>query len=96
MPQIIGCDGRPHKLCPVQSYENYINHLHPDSDELWQQPFKKIPNNAMSQSWYESIHLGHNPMEKFMGNLSQICQLLDYYTNHCIRVTGTTKLTREN
>ena len=42
------------------------------------------------------FHLGHNPMKTFMGNLSQICQLLDYYTNHCIRITGTTKLTREN
>ena len=37
--------------------------------------------------------MGHNPMEKFIGNLSKVCNLSDYYTNHCI---GTTKLTREN
>ena len=46
MPQIVGSDGRPHKMCPVRSYENYINHLHPDSDELWQQPLKHIPKDV--------------------------------------------------
>ena len=34
------------------------------------------------------VQLGHNQIEKFMGRISQICDLSDHYTNHCIRVTG--------
>ena len=95
MPQILDVDGKPHKMCPVRSYENYINHLHKDSDELWQQPLKKIPRKE-DDPWYKAKHVGHNPMEKFMSNLSEKCELPDYYTNHCIRVTGTTRLMRRN
>ena len=40
--------------------------------------------------------LGHNPVKKFMGVLSKLCSLLDYYNNHCIIVMETTNLTRNN
>ena len=96
MPQLRNADGTKHKLCPVRSYENYINHLNPNSEWLWQQPLRAIPSNPFNTVWYKLGQLGHNPLEKFMGNLSTICQLSDYYTNHCIRVMGATNLTRMN
>ena len=27
MPQILTAEGKPHKMCPVHSFVNYINHL---------------------------------------------------------------------
>ena len=35
MPQILDRNGHPHCLCPVKSYENYINHPHDECDSLW-------------------------------------------------------------
>ena len=96
MPQIMKEDGAPHKMCPVRSYEKYTAHLSPNSDFLWQQPLKKIPTNPFNLVWYKSKQLGHNSLENFMGNLSTICQLSDYYTNPCIHVTGITNLTHKN
>ena len=32
MPQVFDEDGKPHKMCPVHSFENYINHLNPKID----------------------------------------------------------------
>lgn len=94
MPQIIDpSTGRPHRLCPVRSFENYLSRLNPKVHRLWQQPLKRMPT-ARDVTWYKAVPLGHTPLEKFMSKLSTQCNLDDYYTNHCIRVTGTTNLFR--
>ena len=49
MPQVFNPDGSPHQLCPIISYENYINHLNPKIPNLWQQPLKKFPDNPWIQ-----------------------------------------------
>ena len=41
MPQVLDIDGKPHRLCPVCSFENYLGHLDPKIDSLWQCPLKK-------------------------------------------------------
>ena len=79
-------------LCVVQSFEIYIGHFNPKINNLWQRPLKKKQGDV----WYSSIPQGHNPIEKFMSKLSSSCELSDYYTNHCFRVTGATNLTRSN
>ena len=61
----------------------------------WQRPLKNKPKDS-KPVWYAASVLGHNPIEKFMANMSTICNLSDYYTNHCIRITGATNLTRSN
>ena len=38
MPQILGEDGKPHKLCPVQHFENNLSHLGPKIPNLWKPP----------------------------------------------------------
>ena len=38
--------------------------------------------------------MGKNPLSKFMTNVSINCGLSRVYTNHCIRVPGTSILTR--
>lgn len=92
MPQILDIDGRPHRLCPVRSFENYMQKLNPNINNLWQTPFKKA--KFEDQFWYKAVPLGHNPLDTFMSKLSKICELSQRYTNHCIRVTGITQLLR--
>ena len=43
MPQMTNPDGSVSKMCPVRSYENYINFLDPKANFLWQRPKNKIP-----------------------------------------------------
>ena len=95
MPQMLNSQGTPHHLCPVRSFENYTSHLNPKIESLWQRPLINKPSDP-SAPWYTAVPLGHNPIEKFMSKLSTTCSLSDYYTNHCIRVTGATNLTRSN
>ena len=66
MPQLLHQNGHPHRMCPVRSFENYINHLNPNINALWQRPLNKPKSNI----WYAASVLGHNPFEKFMAKLS--------------------------
>ena len=91
MQQILAANGQPHKLYPVRSFENYISHLNSNCKSLWQEPLKKIKKDG---PWYKKIPLGHNTLEKFLGRLSVKCDLSEYYTNHCIRVSGITNFKR--
>ena len=45
---------------------------------------------------YSKQHYGHNTLDHFMQKLCKDMNLSQYYTNHCILVTGITNLTRTN
>ena len=94
MPQMKNTDGSIAKMCPVRSYENYVNALDKKVNFLWQRPKNKIPKYG--SPWYTPTQVGHNTHEKFMGKLSTNVQLSQHYRNHCIRVSGITNLTRGN
>ena len=81
------------KLCPVRSYTLYFEHLNPENEFLWQLELRKI-NPEKPDIWYGLGHIGKNPLAKFMTNVSINCNLSQMYTNHCIRVTGASILTR--
>lgn len=95
MPQMLDTDGRPHKMCPVRSYENYIHKLNPANKSLWQTPIDRL-KNLDKPVWYKNETMGHNPLDTFMSKLGKMCNLSQHYTNHCIRVTGATNLFRGN
>ena len=96
MPEMKDPDtGYPHNLCPVPSFQNYISKLNPKLISLWQQPLKHQPND-ISAPWYKAEPVGHNPIDKFFCKFSKDCKLSKHYMNHCIRVTGTTNLSRSN
>ena len=94
MHQMLDTNGQPHKYCPICSFENYVGHLNPNVKNLWQTPINKL-SDLSKQVWYMPEGMGHNPIEKFMGKMSKMCQLSQHYTNHCIRVTGGTRLQRD-
>ena len=60
---------------------------------MWQKPKQKIPKEG---PWYDASPVGHNTLEKFMGRISDLLKekISQRYTNHCIRVTGTTNLSK--
>ena len=47
MPQLLDTNGRPHKLCPVRLFENYLAHLNPKINKLWQCPLNKKQNDIV-------------------------------------------------
>ncbi|VDI27689.1 Hypothetical predicted protein [Mytilus galloprovincialis] len=74
--------------CPVKSYETYISKLHP----LWQRPKESF--NDDDTIWYCNSRLGEKTLAKFMTKLSEGAKLSQIYTNHSIRATGATILTK--
>ena len=80
-------------MCPVKSFREYLSHLHPDNKMLWAHALEKL-DPLHSEIWYGKQYIGRNPLAKFMSEVSEKCNLLQKYTNHSIRVTGCTVLTR--
>ena len=93
IPQVLNADGTPHKLCPVRSYENYINLLNEKLDNLWQKVNTRNVRKGV-MPYFNAVPVGKNPHSTFMSDLSELLNLSKRYTNHSIRVTGTTNLTR--
>ena len=83
------------KMCPLCSFKLYLSHLNNDNKFLWQTPNVK-PKDPNSPVWYTKGHLGKNTLGQFMTQLSTDVGLSKIYTNHCIRVTGTSILSRCN
>ena len=88
-------ENRDDKLCPVRSFKMYLSHLHLENDHMWQMPNYNLRDKS-SNVWYTKSHLGKNKLGPFMKDISVKCQLSKIYTNHCIRVTGASILTRCN
>ena len=73
MPSIKNADGSVHALCPVRSFENYITHLNPQTNWLWQKPLKEFPVD-ITKPWYEKRKVGRNTHDSFMGTFVKIVQ----------------------
>ena len=91
MPEISGS-----KMCPVMSFTTYVSSLSPQSKYLWQSArFNKF--NYSEKVWFGPGRVGQNTLDSFVTNLSQKLGMKDKkYTNHSLRVSGITNLTREN
>ena len=93
MPAITGSDDLPHKLCPVRSFELYLEHLNEKTDFLWQTPNQKAFDRGEPE-WYKQGRIGESTLGKFMSELSTKLNLSQKYNHYCIRVSGCTNLTR--
>jgi hypothetical protein len=81
------------RWCPVKSFEVYLTLLHPDSNYLWQQ-LTCTSFQEEGTPHYGPSKAGHNTLDKFVRNLSHLCNITPHYTNHCLRATGVTILKR--
>ena len=80
--------------CPVASFEKYISKLHPDCNRLWQRTRDSFVE--CDSCWYCNAPVGEKTLQKFMTGLSKCCELSQTYSNHCIRATGATILSRSS
>ena len=82
------------KLCPVRSYENYTFSLNEDMEHLWQTANDAAYNRG-DPKWFKKLRVGDSKLGVFMQEISALCELSKKYTNHSIRVTGATNLSRD-
>ena len=89
-------ENKDDKLCPVASFRKYLQHLEPKNGYLWQTPLKNGRKKGNPEIWYGKQHMGKNTLSGSMKDVNKECGLSMLYTNHSIRVTGITVLTRQN
>ena len=90
-----------HPRCPVASYRKYIRHLDPSCDSLL--PYALDHINYVQKGhvwqgkdiWYTTDPIGENPLGKLVKKISIKEKLSKVYTNHCIRASVITRLSRK-
>ncbi|KAK3084776.1 hypothetical protein FSP39_018694 [Pinctada imbricata] len=78
--------------CPVTSFLKYSQKLHPACDRLWQRPKDTFCED--DDTWYCNVPVGEKKLKSFLPDLSVACKLTQRYTNHSIRATCATILSR--
>ena len=78
--------------CPIATFEEYIRRLDPNTDTLFTYPLSEWKE---SEIWFSSKPLGENKLGSKMKQLSEKAGLSEVYTNHCLRATVVTRLSRQ-
>ena len=85
--------------CPVKTLKNYLGHLNPASDALFQRPrdgqSKKF-NPAADKIWFCSAPLGTTALDSMMREMSKRAGIEPHLTNHSLRATSVTVLSDHN
>ena len=82
---------QPGPNCPVNSLKLLLKKLNKECQSLFQYPTVNWHNNDV---WFNNQPLGKNAISKLMTKISQSAQLSCIYTNHSIRATSITALSR--
>ena len=79
--------------CPVKSLEKYLSKLNPNCNRFfYQRP--KSKHHYCDDVWYDNVPVGKNTLSTKMKKLSQAAGCTRLYTNHCVRATTITTLSR--
>ena len=76
--------------CPVESFEAYMSHLHPEEPSFFTKSLKKKDKDI----WFGKQKMGKNKVGNMMKQISKEACLSKIYTNHCLRATTATILAR--
>ena len=68
----------------------YLSKLYPGNHWLWQHPKKHVQGN--DEIWFDNAVVGPHPLDNFMRNLSEKCELSVRFTNHSFHPTVIGKL----
>ena len=85
--------------CPVKTIKNYLSHLNPASDALFQRPRDSESskfNPADEKIWYCNAPLGSTTLDNMMKQMSKRAGIKPHLTNHCLRATSVTVLSDHN
>lgn len=79
--------------CIVRLFEDYVKKIPEGNPFLFPLPLKKAKPNGV---WYcDKKHLGKDALGQMMKNISKNSDLSTIYTNHCVRVTTISNLSRQ-
>ncbi|XP_063443130.1 uncharacterized protein LOC134723448 [Mytilus trossulus] len=78
--------------CPVSSFELYVLKLNPENNRLWQRPRSSFYSTDDTLYCHEPV--GEKKLTVFMSDLSKSANLSQIYTNHSIRASGATILSK--
>ena len=85
--------------CSVKTLKNYLSHLNPTSNALFQRPrdgqSKKF-NPTHDKIWFCSVPLGITTLDNMMKEMSKRAGIEPHLTNHCLRATSVTVLSDHN
>ena len=83
--------------CPIKTLKNYLSHLNPHLATLFQRP-KSLPSQNFSprlnQIWYDRSPVGESTLGSMLRNMSIQAVITPHLTNHCIRATLITVLSK--
>ena len=78
--------------CPVATYKTYLSKLDPGCAWFFTKP--RINWKKQDAVWYSKQKIGRNPLNTMMATISTEAELSKRYTNHCLRATTVTILSR--
>lgn len=76
--------------CPVKTIKNYLAHLNPASDVLFQRPRDSQCSKFKPEDdvWYSLAPVGRTFLNCFMKEMSKRSGITPHLTNHCLRATS--------
>ena len=80
--------------CPVNCLKFYISKLDPTANSLYCKPIIRKSFSADDNVWYTAVPIGKNTLGNYMKIISSKLKLSQSYTNHSIRATVVTLLSR--
>ena len=83
--------------CPVKTIKNYLSHLNPKLDCLFQRPREgRSFKPGEDKVWYRNSPLGVNILDSMLKLMSSRAGIQPHLTNHCLRATSVTVLSDNN
>ena len=85
--------------CPVKTIKNYLAHLNPGIDVLFQRPKEAGSskfNPEQDQVWFCSVPIGASTLDNMLKTMSKRADIEPHLTNRCLRATAVTVLSDSN
>ena len=84
--------------CSVKTVQNYLNHLNPELELLFQRP-REASSKFQAQKdqvWFCNSPIGESTLGNMMKTMSLAASIIPHLTNHCVRATSVTVLSDHN
>jgi len=83
--------------CLMKTIKNYLSHLNPKLDVLFQQPREvRSFNPDQDKVWFCNAPLGVNTLDTMIKSMSSRAGIQPHLTNHCLRATSVAVLSNSN
>ncbi|XP_044165281.1 uncharacterized protein KIAA1958-like [Acropora millepora] len=84
--------------CPVKTVQNYLYHLNPELEILFQRPREASSKfqAKKDQVWFCNSPIGESTLGNMMKTMSLAASIIPHLTNHCVRATSVTVLSDHN